>query len=189
MNKKRLTISSLWIILFIVLIVLLFRQNQYQRTTTKNTVDSITTNVTYHEYDANGQLASIIKSPKVTHYPLNNRSHFIQPRMVFFNANGTQWHVRSDYGNSYNNDVIKLWHHVVLHQPGVIKHPETTIKTNELTFYPRRSLAITHHHAKLMQPGTVLQGDGVIIHTKLGTARILKHSRGLYHPPKQSKNA
>ena len=188
MNKKRLAINSLITIAFVILIALLFKQNQYQRTVTKNTVDSITTNVTYHEYDSNGKLNSTIKSPKVTHYPYDNHSHFTQPRMTFFNANGTQWHVRSDYGNSYNN-IIKLWHHVVLHQPGSLNHPETSITTSELTFYPHRSLAITHQHAKLIQPGTVLQGDGVIINTKLGTAKILQHSRGRYHLQKQRTHA
>lgn len=185
LNKKKIYVS-LSIIVISYGIFILFKKAPNQ-SINQQTISSITYNGTLYQYNRDGTLTSTTTAKKITNYKLSNNTILNQPRMTSKGNDGVTWYASADLAiNLPDKDIMKLQHNVVLHQPGIINHPETTITTSESTIYPKQSLAITHHRAKLIQPGTILQGDGAIVNMKSNSVKLLHNSQGSYLPKKNN---
>jgi len=149
-------------------------------------MNAFMTNATYTQFDKLGQIHTRIKTPNMQHYTEKDTSFFIKPAILIYTNDRIPWHITSDYGKSQNGTTtVYLWSNVVLHQPQLENHPETTILTSAMTLYPKRSFAKTDRKVTIHRPDSVIKGIGVTANFKTGIIKLLTHSRGIYEPEKK----
>ena len=137
----------------------------------------------YKDYNEQGQLHSELRANQMKHYVRRDTSLFTQPKILIYTDERIPWHITSHYGRSQNGtQKVFLYEKVTLHQPQQPDHPETTIKTSELTVYPDRSFAETDKKVQITRPGTVIHGQGIEANLKTGVVKLLTKSRGIYEP-------
>ena len=185
MNRKTFWLSIILIVAACISVLfMLGRNSQTGNVKTKpNGINAFMTNATYTQFNKLGQIHSRIQTPNMEHYAKNDTSFFIKPVFLIYTDDRVPWHVKSDYGKSQNGTKkVYLWGNVVLHQPQLEDHPETTILTTALTIYPKRSFAKSNQEVTIYRPGSVIKGKGVTANFKTGIIKLLTHSRGVYEP-------
>ena len=143
----------------------------------------------YKDYNKAGQLHSKLEANEMTHYLRHDMSLFTRPKILIYTDDRIPWHIVSNYGRSQQGtQKVFLYENVILHQPQEPSHPETTIKTSELTVYPNHSFAETNKKVLINRPGTVIHGKGIEADFKKGVVTLLTKSRGVYEPEQDKKN-
>lgn len=133
------------------------------------------------QYDLKGNIQISISAPISKHYPKDDLLYLSHPKVIVYTEDRIPWDISADYGNStHNHQIVKLWGHVKLHQPENQHSVETTIDTEALTFYPKKSLVLSDEKVSIAQPGSLIEGRGINADLKNGIIQLLSQSRGRY---------
>lgn len=147
--------------------------------------------VDYYQYDDQGDLHSHLVSPFIVHFPYKNSSRLTSPHYLIYTSQHVPWTIHADHGKSQNGiEWIYLWDHVKIHEPSQAMEVETTISTQDITIFPRRSFAQTDQPVTIVRPDSLLKATGMTADLKKGLIHLLSHSRGVYeananHPKKR----
>ena len=185
MNRKTFWLSVLLIVLASSSIIFMLTRDNVSVNTKEQSggINAFMTNAVYTQFNKLGQLQTRMQTPNMEHYAKHDTSFFVKPTILIYTSDRIPWYVKSDYGKSQNGTIkVYLWGSVVLHQPQMIDHPETTIYTKALTVYPKRSFAETNEDVTIHRPGSVVKGKGVTANFKTGIIKLLTESRGIYEP-------
>lgn len=155
---------------------------------TSNTINAFMIQPRFKDYNENGLLHSDLNAKSMQHYAHRDKSIFDFPTLLIYTEDRVPWHIQAQDGISYEGTKkILLKNKVVLHQPQLSEHLETTIKTNALTVYPERSFAESNQNVTILRPGTIVHGKGVQAELATGVIKLLSQSHGVYAPePKDS---
>jgi LPS export ABC transporter protein LptC len=161
MNKK---FAFFTIALLLAAVVATWMSLRIVKNTTKQHVnepknpDAIAVNVTYTKMDKNGQIHSVINTPKLIHYPYLDSSTFQNPDIIINNSHEQPWHITANNGNSrHGTDVIQLFGNVKLKQNAGSSNKKLAIMTNAATAYLHDKYIVTDQPITILRPGNVLK--------------------------------
>ncbi len=161
-------------------------QNDQTEQTSITHPDGYMINAVYQDYNDEGRLHALLKTPKMTHYPDNDTTQFLSPDVIMYTSQQIPWHITSEHGQSKQGaDKVLLWGNVVIHQPNRPGSPETTIKTTQITVYPNEQYAQTKKAVSIKRPGSITNAIGLNANFKTGIFKLLSNSRGHYAPNAQ----
>ncbi len=144
--------------------------------------DAFVTNGHYRTFRGDGQLSSLLTSPRAVHYPHDNSGHLQSPQIQLFPEDGQPWHAESEEGLlDFNSDLATLRKNVRLQSLGDSPHA-STLETEELILNNRTRFITTDQPVKI----TSLQGEvtaiGMDAYVDEERMILKSHVKGLYAP-------
>jgi len=147
--------------------------------------DVIISDLTVHKYDTKGHLANYLKTPLMQHTPLNNSHWFKNPDIMIAQPNQPAWTIRSQEATSIRGgDEITFNRNVVIHQGHDQHTQESTLTTEEITYFPKTKFAMTKKDVTFVQPGNTIKSTGMNAYLAEKRVQLLSQARGTYEPNK-----
>jgi lipopolysaccharide export system protein LptC len=179
--------------LFFILILLAFSGWYYSHSThllrlndeaLANTVNTTISNVTVRQFNQEGILANLLTTPLMQHIPKGDVYLFQNPHIIIQQEeNQPPWDIRSKKAKSYEGGQrIAFMGQVVLHQKQGSTTQESTLKTEEITYFPREKKATTKLLVIYEQPGNIIQSTGMNAYLDEKRVELLHQARGSYVP-------
>ncbi|WP_133130082.1 LPS export ABC transporter periplasmic protein LptC [Legionella yabuuchiae] len=151
--------------------------------TLSSTIDTMVHNLTLSQYNEEGKLINFLKTPLMHHIPKNNKHWLKTPYIIVTQENQKPWEIKALEATSlYGGDKITLTKHVIFHQAQSDKAPESTLKTEEIVYFPKKKIAITKKHVTFEQPGNIVQSEGMKAYLAEKRVKLLGNARGKYEP-------
>lgn len=147
--------------------------------------DTIITHLSLRRFDKNGQLVESLTTPKMQHIP-NNNTHLLQsPVITVAQENQAAWEISSKHARSIQGgETITFSQDVVFHQSKSLHNQESTLKTEELIYFPKSKRAISHKTVSFAQPGSIVYAEGMEAY--LANKQVKLTSARAHYDPKHS---
>lgn len=179
--------------LFITLILLACSGWYYSHSTTiirldhetlANSVDTTISQVTVRQFNQNGALANLLTSPLMQHIQNGNVYLFESPHIIVTQQEDqSPWDISSKKGKSFEGGKrITFIGNVIVHQKNGNKSQESTLKTEEVTYYPKEKKAISDVLVTYEQSGNIIQSTGMNAYLDEKRVELLHRARGSYVP-------
>jgi lipopolysaccharide export system protein LptC len=150
-----------------------------------DTIDTTITQLTVKQYSAEGQLVNQLFSPLMEHIPKGDVHWFQTPHIVITKENEPPWDIQSLQARSIDGGKsITFMKHVRVHQNADKKTAESTLKTEEITYYPEIKKATTKLFVTFEQAGNVMQSTGMNAWLDTQRVELLHRAKGRYDPAK-----
>lgn len=158
---------------------------QLDNDTLSSTVDTTITQLTVRQFNTEGLLANLLMTPLMQHIPKDD-IHLLQtPHIIIKQADQPAWEINSIKAKSFEGGKrITFMEHVVVHQKPGDKTSESTLKTEEVTYYPKEKKATTNLFVTFEQPGNIIQSNGMNAYLDEKRVELLHRARGSYVPAK-----
>ncbi|WP_133128217.1 LPS export ABC transporter periplasmic protein LptC [Legionella nagasakiensis] len=151
--------------------------------TLSTTVDTTIHQLTVYQYDAHGKLVNYLQTPLLRHIPQDNKHWLKTPHIIITQAKEPPWEIRSKQAISlHGGEKITFSKSVVIHQPKDGHTPESTLKTEEMIYFPKEKLAMTEKEVTYEQPGNIVQSTGMKAYLAEKRVQLLNRARGIYDP-------
>ncbi len=145
--------------------------------------DMMIEDLTVTQFDVEGKPAHYFHTPHLTHFPHKSMSQFTSPQIILSPEEGQPWTIRSDKGKAEDgSNKITLIGDVVFHQNAADNEKEKIIKTEEMTYYTKRSWATTQKKVFFEQPGLSVQSTGLAADLKKQQIYLLHQVSSIYNP-------
>lgn len=151
--------------------------------TLSTTIDSTVTKLTVRQFNENGELANLLTTPLMEHIPKDN-IHLLQtPHIVIKEKDQPEWEINSRTAKSYQGgERITFINKVVVHQNPDKKTQESTLKTEEVTYFPKEKRATTDLFVTFEQPGNIIESTGMNAYLEEKRVELLHGAKGSYAP-------
>lgn len=124
--------------------------------------DYMVTNFTTTTYNREGAAESVLSAAKMLHYPDDDSTELIAPRVVQAKPDEPRFTVRADRGAlSREGDEVFLYDNVVLVREADGERPEARMTTEFLHIVRDRSLVRTDRPVKIVEGSRSLSGRGM----------------------------
>lgn len=148
--------------------------------------DAIINELTVRQYNKDGVLVHFIQATHLKHIPLNNTNELKTPHIIIAQVNKPAWDIQSQQAKTLNgNEEVIFTKNVIIHQPSDSHTTESTIKTEQLHYFPKNKLASTDQKVMLEQPGNVIESKGMIANLADKHLQLLGQAKGIYVPKQQ----
>ncbi len=148
--------------------------------------DYYMTNFTIHGTDIAGRAKFRLKALQMKHYPYDDHSDLVKPKMLFYAAVGPPWRVASETGRIIGKSQrIILFGQVTVIRPKSELTPKVTIETRDLNFEPTINYLSTDNYVKYTSGLSKIEGTGLRASPKNGFIRILSNVKAYYAPRKK----
>lgn len=148
-------------------------------------VDMTFSQLTVRQFNSDGLLINKLTTPAMEHIPKNDMHLLENPHIVIAQENQPYWEIRSLKATSYEGgDRITFQKKVIVHQNPGDKNQESTLKTEEVTYYPKLNKATTNLLVTFEQPGNYMQSTGMNAYLDEKRVELLHQARGSYVPAK-----
>jgi len=151
--------------------------------TLSTTPDTIIRELTVQQFDAKGQLSHYLQTPLMHHVPMDDTHQLDTPHIIIAQPNQPSWEI-----NAREAIALKGGHHitfkknVTIHQKKDEHREETTLTTEELTYFPKTQLAITEKNITMMQAKNTVRSTGMKAWLADNRVQLLSNARGTYAP-------
>ncbi|PIZ03908.1 MAG: LPS export ABC transporter periplasmic protein LptC [Gammaproteobacteria bacterium CG_4_10_14_0_8_um_filter_38_16] len=176
--------SLIFVCICLASIFILLHANQLesQTITGKTQIDNFIIQANSTEYNQQGQVKVKMTSEKIRHFLPQKTSIFTKPRIIAYTENRTPWHIQADQAivNSTGEKIILQGHVVIRELPAKQPAEITTIKSNEITLFPKESRATTKQPVTLSRPGVTIHGVGFDANLKTGQYKLQSQSKAIY---------
>ncbi|CEG56339.1 LPS export ABC transporter periplasmic protein LptC [Legionella fallonii] len=153
--------------------------------TLSSTVDTTVSQLTVRQFNSEGLLTNLLTTPLMQHIPKGNLHLFQTPHIIISQEDQPAWEIRSKEAKSYDGgQKIIFSKHVVVHQNPGNKAQESTLKTEEVTYFPKEKKATTDLFVTFEQPGNVIESTGMNAYLEEKRVELLHQARGSYAPAK-----
>lgn len=150
-----------------------------------NTADTLVTGLTLKQFNPEGALVNQLRSPLMTHIPKGDIHWFDTPHMSITQDNQPAWDIRSLKAKSMDGgQSVTLMKHVIIHQNAGQNNQASTLKTEEIVYYPAVKKATTHLFVTFEQPGNIIQSTGMNAYLDEKRVELLHRAKGIYDPAK-----
>jgi len=147
------------------------------------TVDIVIRQLIVHQFDANGQLAHYLHTPLMQHTPFNNTHWLKNPHIKIAQKNQPPWDIRAEHATAlHNGKQITFNKHVLIHQKKDAHTQESTLATEEITYFPENKLATTPKLVEFTQAGNVMKSTGMKAWLAENRVQLLSNAQGTYVP-------
>ena len=124
--------------------------------------DYLVTNFTTTTYNHDGHAETVLSAAELQHYPDDDSTELVSPRVLQAKAEQARFTVRADRGKiSREGDEIFLYDNVVLVREAEDTRPEARMTTSFLHILRDLSLARTDREVLFEEPGRWLRGRGM----------------------------
>lgn len=149
------------------------------------TIDASISQLTVRQFNSEGLLTNLLTTPLMQHIPKED-IHLLQaPHIIIAQVDQPSWEIRSKKAKSFNGGQrIIFIKHVIVHQNPGEKTQESTLKTEEVTYFPKEKKATTDLFVTFEQPGNIIQSTGMNAYLDEKRVELLHQARGSYAPAK-----
>lgn len=153
--------------------------------TLSSTVDTSISRLTVAKFDTQGKMINLLTTPLMEHIPKDDVNFFKTPHIIIVQDNQPPWDIRSQSAKSIaGGDRIVFQKQVIVHQDGDEKTQESTLKTEEVTYFPKEKRATSDVLVTYEQPGNFVQSIGMNAYLDEKRVELLHQARGSYAPAK-----
>ncbi|KTC84069.1 LPS export ABC transporter periplasmic protein LptC [Legionella brunensis] len=151
--------------------------------TLSQSVDSIVTNLTVRRFDEQGKLINYLRTPEMQHIPANNINLLKKPYIVITQPGQPAWQINSDKAKAiHGGEQITFIQNVIVHQNKGEHSQESTMKTEELTYFSKEKLATTNLAVSFQQPGSIVHSQGMKAYLADKRVQLLSRAHAIYEP-------
>ena len=145
--------------------------------------DYVVDNLAHTRYNAQGAVESTLSARKMVHYPDDDSTDLVAPRVVQTKPEQPGVKVRAERGAlSREGDEIFLYDNVVLTREADGRSPQARMTTSFLHMLRDRSLVRTDRAVKFEEPGRTLTGRGMEYHTDTRELSLAADVKGVMEP-------
>ncbi|RUR16894.1 LPS export ABC transporter periplasmic protein LptC [Legionella sp. km535] len=150
-----------------------------------NTIDTTITQLTVSQFNSEGVLINLLTTPLMEHIPKDDIHLLRTPHIIIHQDDQPAWEINSKRAKSFEGGKrITFIEQVVVHQNPGDKTQESTLKTEEVTYYPKEKKATTDLFVTFEQPGNIIQSTGMNAYLDEKRVELLHQARGRYEPAK-----
>ena len=151
--------------------------------TLSTTPDTIIKQLTIQQFDAKGQLSHYLQTPLMRHVPLENTHQLDTPNIIISQPNQPSWEINARQAIALNGgQQITFKNDVTIHQKKDAHREETTLSTEELTYFPKSQLATTEKNILILQAKNSVRSTGMNAWLAENRVQLLSNARGTYAP-------
>ncbi len=151
--------------------------------TLATSIDSTISTLTIKQFNEQGELAHLLTTPLMKHIPKDNIHLLKTPHIVVKEENQAAWEINSNKAKSYyGGERIVFIKKVVVHQNPNKNNPESTLKTEEVTYFPKEKRATTDQFVTFEQPGNIIESTGMNAYLEEKRVELLHGAKGSYAP-------
>jgi lipopolysaccharide export system protein LptC len=188
----RLTTTRLFPLALMVALALLtfyldrtVREEQTHPALRRHDPDYLVANFTTTTYNKDGTPETILSAAKMIHYPDDDSTDLIAPRMVQNKGGGGRMTVSAQRGAlSRDGEEIFLYDNVLLVRDAAADRPEARLSTSFLHVVQDRSLAVTDREVLMEEDHRSLAGRGMEYNYESGQLLLRSEVRGHFEPQK-----
>lgn len=145
------------------------------------TTDTIIHHLTVQQFDTDGRRIHYLQTPLMRHIPSNNTHQLKTPHIIVIQQNQPAWDIQAKNATAlYGGKQITFNDNVVVYQKKEGDNQETTLKTEEITYFPNDKLATTHKDITFIQAGNLVQSTGMTAYLAENRVKLLNNARGTY---------
>jgi lipopolysaccharide export system protein LptC len=177
--------------LLLVVVIILDRIEEPTTVATEETINMSETQSDYYmaefstrKFDANGQLEYIVNGETLAHYPVDDRSEIVAPRIELHRPDAI-WQIQSRSGRfDTDPNLFSLEGDVVVYRQREGSDP-ITIKTSSLTVATDTNIVNTNQAIEIVAPTWRLQATG--LSSAIDDGKLALHSQvsGHYEVPNE----
>lgn len=170
-----------------IIYISMYSLNHNKIAAANNTIDNFTKSLSYHTYNQNNQLSSIIQSTLSLYDKTTQTFRFTKPNVILYSTQTESWQITADQGTS-NEDYSHIFFsgHVVAIkktiEPDGKPSNDMTITTKTATYDNKTDLITTKDYVTIQQGDSILHGTGMIANLTTGQYKLLSSSQGHYVP-------
>jgi len=139
------------------------------------------------KYNAAGILESTLTAAKMVHYPDDDSTELVAPRVVQAKPNEPRLTLSADRGTlSSNGEEIFLFGNALLVREAAAGKPEARVQSSFLHVVGARSLVRTDREVTVSEPGRALSGRGMEYHNETWQLFLRDQVRGRFEPRRKS---
>ncbi|USQ13211.1 LPS export ABC transporter periplasmic protein LptC [Legionella lytica] len=151
--------------------------------TLANSVDTTISRVKVRQFDDKGSLTTLLATPKMRHVQKGDMYFFKKPHILVSQDKQPPWDIRSNHAKSFDGGQrIVFIGDVIVHQTQGDNVQGSTLKTEEVTYYPNEKKASTDLLVTYEQPGNIIQSKGMNAYLDEKRVELLHQARGSYVP-------
>jgi lipopolysaccharide export system protein LptC len=145
--------------------------------------DYLISNFVTTTYNARGQTESVLAAARMLHFPDDDTTDLVAPRVLQAKPDQPRFTVRADRGTlSREGDEIFLYDNVVLTREADAVDPEGRMTTSFLHILRDRALVRTDKEVHFQEPGRTLEGRGMEYHTDTRQLSLAHDVKGSFEP-------
>jgi len=148
--------------------------------------DYIVDNLRHTRYNAAGAVESTLVAAKMLHYPDDDSTDLVEPRLVQTRPNEPRMTVTADRGAvSEDGEEVFLYDNVLLVRDGTSERPEARMRTEFLHLVRDQSVVSTDREVVITEDARVLSGRGMEYHNESQELFLRERVRGRYEAAKR----
>ncbi len=149
--------------------------------TLSKTYDTIIYDLRVRQFDTQGQLTHWLQTPQLTHIPENNIHELKTPYIKVTQKNEASWEIHAQEAIAVQGGKqVTFRKKVIISKQNDNHSPETTLKTEEITYFPKDQLATTLKDVTFVQSGNQVQSTGMKAYLAENRIQLLSNARGIY---------
>ena len=149
--------------------------------------DYIVDNLKHTRFSALGAVESTLAAAKMLHYPDDDTTDLISPRLVQTKTNEPRVTVTADRGTvSQDGEEVFLYDNVLLVRDGSAERSETQMRTTFLHVVRGQSVVSTDREVVITEADRMLSGRGMEYRNDSQELFLRERVRGRYQPTKQA---
>lgn len=153
--------------------------------TLSSTVDMTVSQLRVRQFNAQGILTNQLTAPLMEHIPKENMHIFQTPHIIITQDEQPSWEINAQIAKSFQGgERIMFMNDVIVHQNEGKKTQPSTLKTEEITYYPQEKRASTNLFVTFEQPGNKIESMGMNAYLDEKRVELLHQARGSYAPLK-----
>lgn len=149
--------------------------------------DYVVHKFTVTTYHRDGAPQSTLDAAKMVHYPDDDSTELLAPRVVQTKPSEPRMTLSADRGAlSQDGEEVFLYGNVLLVREALADRPETRMTTSFLHVVRERSLVRTDREVSIAEEGRVLSGRGMEYDNEARRLSLRSQVRGRFDPKKQN---
>jgi lipopolysaccharide export system protein LptC len=164
------------------------REEQVHPSLRRHDPDYVVQNFVITKFGASGAAESTLAAAKMVHYPDDDSTELLAPRLVQAKPNEPRLTLTADHGTlSQDGDEVFLYGNVLLVREGDAERSETRMRTSFLHVIGARSLVRTDREVTVTEPERALSGRGMEYHNETRQLHLRERVRGHFEPKKKAE--
>ncbi len=151
--------------------------------TLSTTPDTIISELMIQQFNDKGEISHYLHTPVLYHIPLHNTHKLKTPHIIVTQLNHPSWEINAEHATAIGGgQEITFQSNVIIHQNKDEHREETTLKTEELTYFPKSQLATTPKDIQITQAKNIVKSTGMNAYLSENRVQLLSNARGTYAP-------
>ena len=143
--------------------------------------DYVVDNMAHTRYNAQGAVESTLSARKMVHYPDDDSTDLVAPRVVQTKPNEPRVTLTADRGTvSQDGEEVFLYDNVLMVREAGPQHPESRMRTSFLHVVRARSIVRTDRDVLITEEGRMLAGRGMEYHNDSRQLFLRERVRGSF---------